>query len=171
VFVSVNFGASFSAVSLPTPLAPPWTRLAVDHCPTDGRIAFVFGAKGTSGRLYQRSSTGTWAQKNMPPGLSLNQAWYDWHVRASDKAGQVYVGAIDLWRGDPKDNALKWINLSTKTGATSSSIHPDQHCLTIDPKNPDVIYAGNDGGLFVSRDRGIVWTTLNRSLGITEVEF
>jgi len=171
VFVSVNFGANFSAVNLPAALTPPWTRLAVDHCPTDGRIAFVFGAKGTFGRLYQRSSTGAWTQKTMPPNLSLNQAWYDWHVRASDKVGQVYVGAIDLWRGDPKDNALNWINLSTKTGANSSSIHPDQHCLTIDPKTPDTIYAGNDGGLFVSRDRGIVWKTLNRSLGITEIEF
>src|SRR5262249_33986641 len=130
-----------------------------------------FGAKSTSGRLYQRGSTGIWTQKTMPPALDLKQAWYDWHVRASDKAGQVYVGGIDLWRGDPKGPKLKWINLSTKTAAGSPSIHPDQHCLTIDPKNPDIIYAGNDGGLFVSQDRGIVWKTLNRSLGITEIEF
>ncbi len=33
-------------------------------------------------------------------------------------------------------------------------IHGDYHAMWIDPKNPDLIYLGNDGGVAVSRDRG-----------------
>lgn len=171
LFVSTNRGSTFTAVPLPSPLSPPWSRLAVDHCRTDPRIAFAFGAKNTSGRLYQRTTTGSWVTRNRPPQLNLDQAWYDWLVTASDKPGQVYVGAIDLLRGDPGGTNLTWVNLSAKTTSGSSSIHPDQHCLTIDPAKPDTIYAGNDGGVFRSDDRGVKWVALNKSLAITEIEF
>jgi len=33
-------------------------------------------------------------------------------------------------------------------------IHGDYHAMWIDPRNPDLIYLGNDGGVAVSRDRG-----------------
>jgi len=36
-------------------------------------------------------------------------------------------------------------------------IHGDYHAIWIDPKRPEHIVVGNDGGLGVSRDRGATW--------------
>ncbi|HEY9421754.1 MAG TPA: hypothetical protein VIW92_10090, partial [Thermoanaerobaculia bacterium] len=41
-----------------------------------------------------------------------------------------------------------------KTLVSGSLIHGDFHAMWIDPKNPDTIYFGNDGGIGISRDRG-----------------
>lgn len=38
-----------------------------------------------------------------------------------------------------------------------SGIHPDHHAWWIDPNNPNLIYEGNDGGMAISRDRGMTW--------------
>ncbi len=39
-------------------------------------------------------------------------------------------------------------------------VHPDYHALWINPGNPDHILVGNDGGLYVSFDRGYSWRFL-----------
>ena len=39
----------------------------------------------------------------------------------------------------------------------SREIHGDYHAMWIDPKNPEHIIVGNDGGLGISRDRGQTW--------------
>ncbi|MEW5994145.1 MAG: glycosyl hydrolase [Candidatus Zixiibacteriota bacterium] len=39
-------------------------------------------------------------------------------------------------------------------------VHPDYHAMWINPDNPDHILAGNDGGLYVSFDRGGSWRFL-----------
>ena len=39
----------------------------------------------------------------------------------------------------------------------SREVHGDYHALWINPKDPDHIVTGNDGGLAISRDRGETW--------------
>jgi photosystem II stability/assembly factor-like uncharacterized protein len=43
--------------------------------------------------------------------------------------------------------------------------------MAFDPQQADVIYAGNDGGIFRSRDAGGAWESLNAGLAISEVEY
>jgi photosystem II stability/assembly factor-like uncharacterized protein len=81
---------------------------------------------------------------------------------------QVYIGAIDGYRGTVSGSTGTWANITTQG---NNSIHPDQHCLTFAPNNPQVIYAGNDGGIFRSGNSGATWTALNKGLGITEIEY
>jgi len=38
-----------------------------------------------------------------------------------------------------------------------SQVHPDHHVFWIHPNNPDFIINGNDGGMAISRDRGVSW--------------
>ena len=40
---------------------------------------------------------------------------------------------------------------------TSKGVHPDHHAWWIDPKNPDFMMDGNDGGLNITHDRGKTW--------------
>ncbi len=43
----------------------------------------------------------------------------------------------------------------------ATRMHLDQHEVWIDPQNPDRLLLGNDGGLFISRDRGASWLHVN----------
>ncbi len=168
LFVSSNAGSSFTPVALPSPPAAAWDRLAVDRVHAAPAIAYVFGAAGGTPHLWRRTGS-TWSKVTGLPGLSVNQAWYDWYVAASPtNRGRVFLGAIDTFRGDLSGTTWTWTNI---TSQGSNSIHPDQHSLTFAPGNANLIYAGNDGGVYRSASSGNTWKALNRGLGITEVEY
>jgi hypothetical protein len=169
LFISTNAANSFAAVTLPSTPATAWARLSVDRVNTVPDVAYVFGAAGTAAHLWRRSG-GTWTKiTGLPTSLDVTQAWYDWYVAATpDNAAQVFLGAIDGFRGDLTGSTWKWTNITTQG---SNSIHPDQHCLTFAPTSSKVIYAGNDGGLFKSQDSGATWRALNAGLAITELEY
>lgn len=179
LFVSTNAGNTFSAVTLPSAPAGTWARVAVDRVKTSPDVAYLFGAKTNppnppnppNPHLWRRAGT-TWTKITSLPAIDSGQAWYDWYVTASPtNTGQVFLGAIDVFRGTLSGSAWTFKNISTQ-GA--NSIHPDQHCLTFAPNNPQVIYAGSDGGIYRSANAGaavVNWTPLNNGLGITEIEY
>jgi photosystem II stability/assembly factor-like uncharacterized protein len=179
LFASTNAGKSFTRVTLPSSPSSPWLRLAVDRVATSPDVAYVFGAAGTAAYLWRRTGT-TWTKVKLPAvnhdpnhyypnKLEIGQAQYDWYVAApQDNTEQVFIGAIDAFRGKLTGSTWKWTNVTTQ-GA--NSIHPDQHCLTFSPNNSKIIYAGSDGGIFRSSDTGATWQPLNNGLGICEIEY
>ena len=168
LFVSTNAGNTFAAVALPSWPAGNLARLAVDRVKSVPTVAFAFAVKGAGAHLWRRVGA-TWTKLTTPAGLNINQAWYDWYVAASpNNQNQVYVGAIDAYRGSVSGSTVSWTDITTQG---NNSIHPDQHCLTFAPNNPQVIYAGNDGGIFRLGNSGATWTALNKGLGITEIEY
>ena len=147
LFASSNAGNAFTAVALPSAPNAAWTRLAVDRVAATPDIAYAFGAAGNVSYLWRRSGT-AWKKISVPASLNVNQSWYDWYVAATpDNAKQVFVGAIDILRGDLAGTTWTWTNITTQG---SNSIHPDQHCLTFAPGDSKTIYAGNDGGIYRS---------------------
>ena len=168
LFVSIDAGNSFAAVALPSWPAGNLARLAVDHVRSAPAVAYAFAAKGSGAHLWRRVGT-AWTKIAAPTGVNINQAWYDWYVAAApNNQNQVYIGAIDAYRGTVSGATASWTNITTQGG---NSIHPDQHCLAFAPNNPQVIYAGNDGGIYRSANSGASWTALNKGLGITEIEY
>jgi photosystem II stability/assembly factor-like uncharacterized protein len=159
-------------------------RLAVSHAPSNSAVVYVFGAGPPSIRIpgdsdpthlmstpyMWRQTGGAYAAMVTPDNLVTTQDWYDWYVAASpDRDDQVYIGAIDAWRGDLSGAVWTWTDISSKS--SGSSIHPDQHAIAFEPGNTDAIYAGSDGGLFRSSDRGSTWQHCNNGLVITEYEY
>ncbi|MEJ2539293.1 MAG: hypothetical protein P8188_04880 [Gemmatimonadota bacterium] len=47
------------------------------------------------------------------------------------------------------------------TGNTTVGVHVDHHAMWIDPRDPDRIVVGNDGGVAISFDKGGNWSSLN----------
>lgn len=166
---STDGGTTWTAVALPGSPGS-YNRLAVAIAPSNPAVAYVWGAAGMSAYVWRRAG-GTWTAGTPPAGININQAWYDWYVAvAPDRDTQVYCAAIDLYRADISGVTWTWTDLSTKTGS-GQSIHPDQHAIAFEPGNPGTLYAGNDGGLFRSTDRGTTWEDLNNGLVITEFEY
>ena len=174
VFRSTNNGTSWAAEALPGAPAS-FDRLAVALCGADPDVAYAWGAgppysPDPTPYLWRRAG-GTWTAIPTPPGVATNQAWYDWYVAAAhDDDGQVYCGSIEIHRGDQTAGGWTWRVLTNK-GTTGDSIHPDQHAIAFEPGAPDTIYAGNDGGVYRSPDRGITWQSCNNGLAVTEFEY
>ncbi len=171
LYRSTNGGVAWAAVALPGAPAG-WNRLAVAICRATPSFACAFGANGANALLYTRDAAGAWHAVPPPPGLDTSQAWYDWFAAvAPNNADTLYLGAIDAYRGDHTAAGWSWTDISSKSGAGTDSIHPDQHAIAFDPVDPNIIYVGNDGGLYRSPDRGVHWVHRNHGLAITEIEY
>lgn len=166
---STDHGNTWPAVTLPGAPAA-FTRLAVEIAPSNPAVVYAWGASGGTAFLWRRAG-GTWSSVAPPPGVATGQAWYDWYLAvAPDLDTQVYCGAIETHRGDLSGSTWTWRNLTNK-GTIGDSIHPDQHAIAFEPGNPNTIYAGNDGGLYRSPDRGITWQHCNNGLVVSEFEY
>jgi photosystem II stability/assembly factor-like uncharacterized protein len=168
VQVSTDRGVTWSAVSISGAPAS-FHRLAVAISPSDPTVAYAWGSTGSSAYLFRRSGS-SWSAQTTPPGVSVGQDWYDWFLAvAPDTSDQVYVGAIDSYRGDRSGGSWTWMPMSAKS--SGDSIHPDQHAVAISPAEPATVYVGSDGGLYRSPDRGVHFQHLNNGLVITEIEY
>jgi photosystem II stability/assembly factor-like uncharacterized protein len=180
---SARGGGAGTGVDLPglSALDPNGERMAVAHVPADPAQAYVFAATQGEARLWHRSTAdGSFEPVELPSfGIGeyvenvfdVAQASYDWHLSVPPvRDDTVYVGAIELVKGVRTGDNWEWTDISSRVDG-GDSIHPDQHTMAFDAQNPDVIYAGNDGGIFRSPDGGETWESLNAGLAISEVEY
>ncbi|MEP6622065.1 MAG: dockerin type I domain-containing protein [bacterium] len=166
VYRSTDAGATWAALP----------ALPVTDPSTIGHIAFavsrvaptllwaLVGNRTTGGFLglfRYDESTNAWTNLGAA-GVSANfgnQQSYDLVVAVDPRdIARVFVAGVAAFR-------------STDGGATfqswASSVHVDWHALVFDPKNPDVMWAGTDGGVYVSADAGGSWTSRNTGLVTT----
>jgi hypothetical protein len=188
LFRSINNGNAFTQI-LSLPNDPQvkagigtswWYRLAVDRVKSTPRVAYAFGSfpgawhanvqDPPTAYLWQRDTSGAWTQIDLSSVyINQGQYWYDWYVAATpNNTNEVYLGNIHGSRGNFSGVSWTWTQIVTNG---INSIHVDQHCLTFAPNNSSTIYAGNDGGVYRSTNKGATWTALNNGLGITDMEF
>ena len=188
LFRSTNGGTSWSHVSLPG-MPSGLQRLEVRHAPSDGHVAYVWGAGNPqildpvdsspgdpvhmpTPYLWRRSVLGGgFTAQATPPDAQTGQAWYDWFAAvAPNNPDVLYLGGINVHRGvRSAGGTWTWTNIGAK--GSGDSIHPDQHAIAFSPIDPNALIVGNDGGVYRSADAGVTWQSLNKGLNITEFEF
>ena len=144
--------------------------------------ADIVGSQSSEGDLFESADDGnTWTQLNTPsttvfPSVCVNaagtitdQCSYDLYVEVDPKNSNIiYLGGLDFWR--TTDGGGNWTDLGGYVGY----IHPDQHAFAFSPTSHDMIYVGNDGGIWSSTNASTCdppncWTNLNSGLAITQV--
>jgi photosystem II stability/assembly factor-like uncharacterized protein len=90
---------------------------------------------------------------------------------APDDADQVYVGGLRLIYSKDGGKSFErdggWTTRQSREHVfrlhahRGIGMHLDVHDIWIDPEHPDRVLLGNDGGLYVSQDRGETWLHLN----------
>jgi photosystem II stability/assembly factor-like uncharacterized protein len=185
LFRSTNGGSSWSSVSLPG-VSGERERIEVCHAPSDGNVVYVWTAGGATvpdpdpeasdpmpkpSLLRRNVFGGPFSGITPPPDVQTGQAWYDWFAGvAPNNPDVLYLGAINVHRGVRAANGTwTWKNIGAKV--SGDSVHPDQHAIAFSPTDPNVVYVGNDGGIYRSPDAGVKWESLNKGLNITEFEF
>ncbi|HKV11481.1 MAG TPA: hypothetical protein VJ725_25275 [Thermoanaerobaculia bacterium] len=110
-------------------------------------VVYAMVEAGKSALLRSEDGGKTWAKVNdrydvnprpfyfgdirVDPELPNRVYSLDYEVRVSDDGGKTFASLIPF-----------------------ALIHGDHHALWIDPRNPERMYVGNDGGVAVSHDRG-----------------
>jgi photosystem II stability/assembly factor-like uncharacterized protein len=102
------------------------------------------------GGLYRSNDGGVhWSLVN-PDHRFRQRAWYFTHVWADPRnADTVYIANTGLYQSIDGGKNFSRLNAP----------HGDHHGLWIDPRNPERLINGNDGGATISVDGGKNWTT------------
>jgi photosystem II stability/assembly factor-like uncharacterized protein len=116
--------------------------------------------------VYRSSDSGkTWKKVNQV-GLD-NYSGFGWafgDIRVSPlDPDEIYVLGIHVLhsRDGGKTYSRLSGNISHLVPSRADSLHLDQHELYIDPSNPDRMILGNDGGVYLSCDKGHNWLHCN----------
>jgi photosystem II stability/assembly factor-like uncharacterized protein len=97
------------------------------------------------------------------------QGWYDNIIYVDpNNASILYAGGIDFWKttnsGNSWDQKSNWY----AQGGAPQYVHADQHAIAFAPSNTNIMYLGNDGGVYKSTNKGESWTAKNNGLYITQ---
>jgi photosystem II stability/assembly factor-like uncharacterized protein len=107
--------------------------------------------EATDGALFRSDDGGdTWKRLSEQDGLRW-RAWYYMHIYADpNTADALWVLNGACWKSI--DGGASFFEIPTP--------HGDNHDLWIDPRNPQRMIEGNDGGACVSFNGGLTWSTL-----------
>lgn len=97
--------------------------------------------------------------------MESSQAWFDLALEVSPtNADEVYTGCLNIWKS--VDGGNKFARLNSWSTNNAAYTHADIHTLKFFNSK---LYAGTDGGLYVSEDQGA--TFQDKSAGLTIGQF
>ncbi len=127
----------------------PWGRVAIAVAPSKPQVVYA-NVEAEKGRGLYRSDDGgaNWNKLD----ASNYMVWRPFYF------GNLIVDPKDENKLFKPDLILLYSTDGGKSfNAVSGGVHGDFHDVWIDPKNPSIVIAGDDGGLWRSEDGGSRW--------------
>jgi photosystem II stability/assembly factor-like uncharacterized protein len=129
-------------------------RMGVAVAPSDANVVYAMIETAVEGELWRSDDRGiTWSMISAD-GAVNSRPFYFTDLRV-DPTTSERVYALSGRLQVSTDGGRTWEQLG-------DDIHPDHHAMWIDPENPRRIINGNDGGVYLSYDRGATFQYLNR---------
>lgn len=169
---TTNRGQTWTAISPDVSDPPGGDRATVPY----GTITMLSESPNDRGLLYVGTESGqvhvtrdggtTWTRID----AGLPKKWVSRVIASQHDLGTAYV----TFTGYREDDTRAYAYRSTDFGAHWTPIAGNLPAESInvireDPRNPDVLYVGTDGGVYVSLDRGASWLSLSATLPTTPV--
>jgi len=123
-------------------------RICLAISPSDPNHIYAIAESKNTG-LYESLDAGTSWKRNSASGNVVARPFY-FSVIAVDPtdAKRIYRPAFSLSISD--DGGQSFREASSEGGW----VHSDFHAIWINPNNPQMVYVGTDGGVYMSLDRG-----------------
>jgi hypothetical protein len=180
---STDGGATFStALTLPAGMTAD--RIELSTAPSDANYVYAVvqstnSDNSLSGIIKTTNAGTTWTTMTLPtdasnptPDYASGQSWYDLDITADpNNRDIVYTGGLDLFKST--DGGSSWSQISYwLSGFGYQYVHADQHLIYFEPGNSNVIYFGNDGGIYRSSNGTAATPTISfRGAGYRSIQF
>lgn len=171
VYRSTDGGKRWTLCDKGLPVGPKTGRIGLAVSYTNPLKAYALvdnlhNKPGTSAELYKTSDGGITWNKTQTDSLKFFSVigWYfaDAYVNPKDDE-EVYCLGVRLAHSADGGKTFSYIggNVNRVNASPAKGFHLDQCELWINPNNPNHIAAGNDGGFYVSYDKGLSWLHYN----------
>ncbi|MEX2529933.1 MAG: glycosyl hydrolase [Gemmatimonadota bacterium] len=122
-------------------------RIGIDISHSNPNILYAtIDAEDDQSGVYRSEDAGaTWTRRSDVRSIP----WFFGQIRV-DRQNPDIVYFLGVQLTASEDGGQSWNRIS-------GGIHVDQHDLWVDPHDSDHLVAGNDGGVYVSHDRGQSW--------------
>jgi uncharacterized protein (TIGR03437 family) len=154
-------GGSSVELMLASPATGPVERVWYS---ADGSLLF---ARTPSGKVFETADFETWTAANgaetntLIPATAARLPEPDARV-VSTASNPLIMYSLGRQLQRSEDGGHSWTNLTAYK--SESVVGSGQHSLAISPADPDQLAVANDYGVWQSRDGGLSWAGLNRSL-------
>lgn len=127
-------------------------RIGIKVAPSNPQVVYVI-CESQEGTLYRSDDRGESFQRVHSEKNIVSRGFYysDLRVDPVDE-NRVYAIAASLFVSIDGGKTFNTI---------ANRVHSDHHSIWIDPKNPNFVWGGNDGGIAYSINRGARWDTVN----------
>ena len=161
IYKSIDSGETWTELKNGLPSAAfEKGRIGLAIAPSDPSVLMAIYANrsGSLQGIYKSADSGnTWNQVGNIGSVSF-MWWFGKIMIDPIDMNKVFAPALDLYRSSNGGNDFSNV---------SDNMHVDQHALFIHPLNTDFVVAGNDGGVYLSKNGGNQWTKKN-NLPITQ---
>lgn len=173
-FQGADFGVYLTTNALDA--APAFTRTLTTALGTGARTELAINKVGSAvtviaasglgdGSVFRSTDGGTSFVPAAQNGFCGGQCFFNIGVAIDpNDANIVYIG------GQTNPMFAKSTNGGANFTTSQVGLHADTHAITVAPSNPNVIYVGNDGGIWRSDDGGNNWLSRNTA-GYSATQF
>lgn len=179
-YKSVNGGNTFQFVTVSFNTSPNRIQMGV----SEANPSYVYLLCGKSadngyGGLYLSTDEGaTFSLRSSSPNLmgwqvngsdAGGQSWYDLAIAVDPmNANNVYIGGVNIWKSI--NGGSSWGICAHWTGGNGNVpyVHADIHALAF-ATNKTTLYAGSDGGVYVTANAGGSWTMKSNGLSVAQM--
>jgi photosystem II stability/assembly factor-like uncharacterized protein len=134
------------------------SRIGIDISASNSNIVYAIYNTTTAGifdGVYKSVNSGlNWTRVDDGSTGDMNNGygWYFGNIRVDpDDPDIAYILGLDTWQ--TTNGGITWNDITYST-------HVDHHALCINPLNTNHLINGNDGGIYISHDKGTDWSFL-----------
>ena len=169
-YKSTNSGDTFTAITTGLPTSSG--RLVLDVTPADANYVYILSSTTGAGfqGIYRSVDSGSnWAQisNTSTPAIfdGSTQASYDLALAVSStNKDEIYTGVLNIWKSTNGGLGFTKVN-NWNAPSSAAYTHADIHFLRYFGSK---LYAGTDGGIYISSNNGTNFTDLTAGLQISQ---
>jgi photosystem II stability/assembly factor-like uncharacterized protein len=131
----------------------PLGRIAVAVAPSNPNHLYALVTAKSGAVLYQSTDMGNhWTEVSNNHAFDVRPFYFSRLEVSPADEDKIYFLSFQLMESDDGGKTAHYAD---------RGVHPDHHAIWIDPRDPDRIIQGNDGGAFLSTDDSKSWRFLD----------